>query len=364
MLPDATHASPFPRRPESMPPRASGTLTGLIVAVLLVLPLDGGADTALDRPFRLPTDNRAIFEPGGEPRFYAPTPGRTWTAGGFGCVRSEGMQMHEGIDILFVQRDRRGEPLDEVRASAPGRIAYISRQASLSNYGIYVVVAHRIEGLEVFTLYAHLRDVRPELAPGMQVAAGQVLGIMGRTANTATPIARDRAHLHFEINLFVNDGFAEYLQKHSPGSRNDHGPWNGRNLVGLDPAAILLAQRREGASFSLLAHVRNQAEYCRVLLAATDFPWLRRYPMLIRRNPAAEAEGIVAYEASLNYNGVPFRLTPRARSEIEGPVSNRLLRVNESEALQHRCRQLIFKRGQAWVLTARGEEWLRHLVHR
>lgn len=272
--------------------------------------------------------------------------------------------MHEGIDILFVRQDRRGEPLDEVRASAPGRIAYISRQASLSNYGIYVVVAHRIEGLEVFTLYAHLREVHADLAVGQQVAERQVLGIMGRTANTASSIGRDRAHLHFEINLFVNDAFPSFLEAHSPGSRNDHGLWNGRNLVGLDPTVIFLAQRREGPAFSLLAHVRNQPEYCRVLLAATDFSWLRRYPMLIRRNPVAEAEGIVAYEASLNYNGVPYSLTPRARREIAGPVSNRLLRVNEEEALRHRCRQLVFRKGQVWTLTARGEDWLRHLVHR
>jgi len=313
------------------------------------------------QPFAFPTDNRALLEGGGEARFFAPTPGRTWAAGQFGCVRSEGWQMHEGVDILFTRRDRRGEPLDEGRAAAEGEVAYVSRKASLSNYGIYVVLRHRIEGLEVYTLYAHLREARGDLAPGRRVGRGERLGVMGRTANTATAIGKDRAHLHFEIDLFVNDRFSGWLKEQDPKARDDHGPWNGRNLLGLDPAEVLRGgMRRE---FSLLRYVREQEEMFAVLLADTRFPWLKRYPMLIRRNPRAESAGIVAYEASMNYNGVPYRLIPRSRGEIEGPVSTRLLRVNEAEYRKHPCRKLVFKRGQGWVLTARGRELISLLTH-
>lgn len=76
-------------------------------------------------------------------------------------------------------------------------------------------------------------------------------------------------------------------------------------------------------------------------------------PSLIRRNPIAEREGIVAYDVSLNYNGVPFRLVPKARSEIKGDPSTRILEVDEAEFANHRCRKLIFKRGQTWILTER-----------
>jgi len=329
------------------------------VAIALLGALTAGAAPA----FRLPTDNRSLLQPGNEAKFFAPTPGRSWTAGQFGCVRSEGTQMHEGVDILSIQKDKKGEPTDDVRAAASGQVAYVSRKAGLSNYGIYLVLKHRIEGIQVFTLYAHLREVRRDLAPGTAIKAGESIGKVGRTTNTRTPITRDRAHLHFEIDLLINESFSAWLKKHDPGTRDDHGPWNGRNLLGLDPSEIYRAQQKKNENFSLLTHLRNQREMCSVLVAHTSFPWLKRYPSLIRRNPVAEREGIAAYEISLNYNGVPFRLVPRARSEIKGSVTTRLLDVNESEFVNHRCRKLIFKRGQSWTLTARGQELIQLLTH-
>ncbi|MGE3308596.1 MAG: M23 family metallopeptidase [Limisphaerales bacterium] len=271
--------------------------------------------------------------------------------------------MHEGVDILSLKKDARGEPTDPVRASASGTVAYVNRRPGLSNYGIYVVLRHRIEGLEVFTVYAHLREARSHLKAGTRVRAGETLGVVGRTTNTRTPIAKYRAHLHFEIGLFVNDNFPAWLKKQEPGTRDDHGAWNGRNLLGLDPAEIFRLQEKAGAAFSLLAHLRNQTEMCRVLVADTTFPWLKRYPALIRRNATAERNGIVAYEVSLNYNGVPFRLVPRSRAEIKGTVATRILDVDEAEFARHRCRKLIFKKGQSWILTARGQSLVQLLTH-
>jgi murein DD-endopeptidase MepM/ murein hydrolase activator NlpD len=365
---------PASRRAPGPTPRTRSRLTGGRIprpgsrlpawAALLAL-LAGALTPSRAQPFRLPTDNRAVLEDGdrGAARFFAPTPGRTWTAGQFGCVRSEGGQMHEGIDILVTRRDRRGEPVDEVRAAAAGEVAYANRRPALSNYGNYLILRHRIEGLEVFTLYAHLREIRSGLKAGDQVRAGETVGIMGRTANTATAIAKDRAHLHFEIDMLVNDGFSGWMRRNDPDARDDHGPWNGRNLLGLDPAEVFRLQQERGARFSLLDHVRNLTPMCRVLVADTSFPWLRRYPMLIRRNARAEREGIVAYEVALDFNGLPFRLTPRARGEITGSVATRLLDVDEAEYRRHPCRRLVFRQGQKWVLTARGQTLLSLLTH-
>lgn len=330
----------------------------LLTAVALALPTSAASPV-----FVPPTPNRALFTPDGDARYFAPTPGRTWTAGTFGCVRSSGTQMHEGIDILATRHDRKGEPLDDVVAAAAGEVAYVNRKPALSNYGNYVVLRHRIEGLEVYTVYAHLAVIRPELAPGSRVALGERLGRMGRTTNTASAIGRDRAHLHFEIDLLHNERFAAWLRTHDPTARNDHGPWNGRNLAGLDPAEILRLQASRGGRFSLLEHVRTQRTLARVLVADTSFPWLHRYPRLIRRNPVADREGIAAYELSLNYAGVPFLAVPRARSEIRGPVSTRLLSVDADEHRRHPCRGLVFRRGQSWVLTARGQELIQLLTH-
>jgi len=126
--------------------------------VLLTIAL-GQAAAALGQPFHLPTPNQAIFEAGKEAGYFTPTIGRTWPSGTFGCVRSEGWQMHEGIDIKCTQRDARGEPIDPVSAAADGTIAYINAKAWLSNYGNYIVMQHQVDGLTVYTLYAHLRAI-------------------------------------------------------------------------------------------------------------------------------------------------------------------------------------------------------------
>src|SRR5215475_6837797 len=136
------------------------------------------------QPFQLPTANRALFEKGGEERFFVGTVGKPWTTGTFGCVRSDGAQMHEGLDIRCLQRDKRGEPTDPVMATADGTVAYVNMRPPLSNYGNYVVVRHKIEGIEIYSLYAHLHEVAPGLKAGQTVKAGDVIAIMGRTANT------------------------------------------------------------------------------------------------------------------------------------------------------------------------------------
>jgi hypothetical protein len=334
------------------------------VVLILFLLTVGAATVAAPRPvLTLPTANQALFEPGAEARFFAPTPGRSWTAGRFGCVRSEGRQMHEGIDILALHHDANREPLDTVHAAADGEVAYINRKAGLSNYGIYVVLRHRPEGLEVYTLYAHLREVLPAIQPGIRVRQGDTIGVLGRTTNTSTPIAKDRAHVHFEICLLLNPRFPEWLRRHYPGTPERHGMFNGRNLLGLDPEEIFRRQHREGAGFSLLACVRHQPEMFRMLLAGTSFPWLHRYPILIQRNRVAEREGIAAYEAAFDANGIPFRLAPRAMSQIEGPLRTRLLQVNEEEYRRKPCRRLISRKGPHWELTSNGRQLISLLMH-
>jgi murein DD-endopeptidase MepM/ murein hydrolase activator NlpD len=77
-----------------------------------------------------------------EADYFTPTIGRTWPSGTFGCVRSEGWQIHEGIDIKCTQRDTKGEPIDPVSAAADGTIAHINAKPGLKNYGNYIVMQH------------------------------------------------------------------------------------------------------------------------------------------------------------------------------------------------------------------------------
>lgn len=314
---------------------------------------------ALGQPFQLPTSNRALFQSGAEEKYFAPTPGKTWTAGTFGCVRSDGHQLHEGIDILWTQRDRKGEPTDPVTAAAEGTVAYVNRKSGLSNYGNYLILRHRIDGLDICTLYAHLASIRDDLQKGDKVKTGEKLGVMGRTTNTKTRIAAERAHLHFEIALVASDRYAAWHEANLKGLRNDHGNWNGRNLLGLDPRAVLLQQRAEGERFSLLRFIQSQAELCRVLVRKMDFAFVRENRRLVRVNPATDKEGVAAYELVLNFNGVPCQLIPRAPSEVKGYAAKvHLLSVNDVEQKRHGCRKFLTQKNGRWALTP---EALQHL---
>jgi peptidoglycan LD-endopeptidase LytH len=330
---------------------------GLLILVLLCRPLPG-------QSLLLPTPNRALFAPGAEEKFFAPTPGKTWTAGTFGCVRSDGHQLHEGIDILWTRRDKRGEPTDPVSAAAEGSVAYVNRKAGLSNYGNYVILRHRLDGLEFCTLYAHLASIREGLDKGDVVKAGEVLGVLGRTTNTKTRIAAERAHLHFEIAVVASERYATWHEANLKGLRNDHGNWNGRNLLGLDPRAVFLRQRADGDKFSLVRFVQSQTELCRVLVRSADFPFARAHRALIRANPTAEREGAAAYEVSLNFNGVPCVIVPRAPSEVKGYSAKvHLLSVNDAEQRAHGCRKLLTAKGGRWELSTDARQLLDLLFH-
>jgi peptidoglycan LD-endopeptidase LytH len=309
-------------------------------------------------PFRFPTANRFLYEPGSELKFFAPTaPDKPWTSGSFGCVRNNGGRLHEGLDIRHLQTDRHGEPTDPVMATADGTVVYFSTRPALSNYGRYIVIRHVVEGIEIYSLYAHLSVIRPGLKIGDVVKAGDIIAMMGRTSNAET-ILKERAHVHFELDVLVNDNFPTWFRRASPGERNDHGEWNGQNLNGLDAREILLQEHNTNGTFSLLKFLRGQTELCRVLVRATNFPYLRRYPMLIQKNPTAEKEGVAGYEIALNYNGVAFALMPRAASEIKSPARIQLLSVNGTEQKANPCRHLVVLRRGHWEL---GNEGLREV---
>jgi len=304
--------------------------------------------------FRLPTGNRAIYQVGAMERYFAPVPGRTWESGTFGCVRAEGWRFHEGMDVLCVTRDKKGEPLDPVMATADGVVAYVNNRAALSNYGKYIILKHAIDDLEIYSLYAHLSQVESSLVLGRKVKAGEVIGIMGRTANTREIIAPERAHLHFELNLLLNDRFPVWFKQNFPGEHNDHGIWNGQNLVGLDPRLVLLRQRRSNDRFNLLQFTRNQTELCRVWIRKSDFPWVRRYRALVKPNPLGQKEGIAGYEIALNFSGLPYQLIPRLNSEAKHLGQLTLLSVNAAEQSKNPCRRLVEQKNGQWVLGRNG----------
>lgn len=328
----------------------------------LALGVFSAAVASHGQPFQLPTANRHLLAPGQEDKFYVGTTGKPWTSGMFGCVRSSGSQFHEGLDIRALQRDRRGEPTDPILATADGTVAYCNRKSSLSNYGNYLVVRHIVDGLEIYSLYAHLATIRPELRPGVTVRAGETLGVLGRTTNTREGISRDRAHVHFELCLFLSDRFPTWYKANFPRERNDHGLWNGQNLIGIDPARVFERQAKEGKNFSLRRLIQSDTELCRVLVRDADLPFARRYAALVDANATTQKSGVAGYELVLNYAGLPIRLIPRSAAEIPGKVRVQLLSVNAAAVTDDPCRKLVSKRGSRWELAYAGTQLMELLT--
>ena len=64
---------------------------------------------------------------------------------------------------------------------------------------------------------------------------------------TGPGLDRSRAHLHLEITFQINPQFEEWVKTTKPGrlwEPNRHGEWNGLNLMGIDPAPLLLAAQQ------------------------------------------------------------------------------------------------------------------------
>lgn len=307
----------------------------------------------------MPTANRSLFNLQEQDQYFCPTISRTWESGTYGCVRSGGWQMHEGIDIRSIQRDKDGESTDPVMATANGTVVYINGKPSLSNYGNYIVLRHQIDGLEVYSLYAHLSRVKRGLRAGQNVKAGEAIALMGRTTNTREQISKERAHLHFELNLFLSERFPIWHKKYYAG-KNDHGLWNGQNMLGLDPRLALLVSHREGKDFNLVRWIQSGEELFRVQVRDTNFPWLKRYSALVEPPKTAKIAG---YELVINFNGVPIKAIPLSAEALKSRSKFHLISVNAAEYKKNPCRKLVTQKKGKWELGESGLRLLDLLTH-
>ena len=315
----------------------------------------------------LPTANDALLH-GRDADFYQPTAEGSVESATFGCVRRAGARFHEGIDIKCLQRDRRGEPIDPVRAVADGEVAFINARPGLSNFGRYIVLHHRWDGVEVHTLYAHLNAIADGLAINQPVRKGQAIGTLGHSANTREGIPRERAHLHFQVNLLLNPHFDALYRRREP-KAPPFGGFNGQNLFGLDPAAFLRAFTTD-PNRNFAEYVARQSVAFSVLVGARPFPWLTLHPEQIQPTVAARTSSVVAYEVGATAWGMPVAVWPRGANEISD-AQRRLLqrgqpvlaRINEPELASFGCRRLLDRNRHGWQLTDKGRSWTELLVY-
>lgn len=319
------------------------------LAALTLLLVAAAAAPARDRlEIAWPTPNKAWEE--GQPfsAFIQPTASGEPLSGCYGCVRSGGAQFHEGIDIKPVGRDRRGEPTDEVFAAMDGVVRHVSDRAGDSNYGRYLVLEHPGATPAVYTLYAHLARVLPGVVEGAHVGRGQAIAIMGHT-KSGTPIPRDRAHLHFEIGFMVTREFPSWYDKRGYGSPNEHGLWNGINLMGFDPLDFY-DQWRMGEVNNVQDYIDRMKPQVTLRIATRQVPdFVQRYPSLVH-GPLPE-DPVGGWEIQFDWTGIPISWRPLAPMEVVGQAAGQvtILNVDPESVAQHRAKVLVRRRGPGYV---------------
>ena len=311
--------------------------------------------------FTFPTENRSLLDENGSENFFTPTTKtKTWASGTFGCVRNDGLRLHEGIDIASIERDQNNEPTDPVLAVFKGTVVHVNRNIAASTYGKYVVLYHNLNGFSFYSLYAHLSEIGRNIQIGIQLNGGKKLGILGRTANTREKIENWRAHLHFEIGVQINSNFKNWFPTWYKGGKNHHGNWSGLNLLGLDAAEILIEDQSNKIDF--VERFASESLLCRVRVYREKIDYFERYNQLCF-NVSVEKEP-AAWDVSLNFSGLPLRAEPIYEIKQTPRAKYTILEVDEKVYYQHRCSGLLFKRGQKWTFTGKGQRLMDLLIYR
>lgn len=308
-----------------------------------------------------PTDQQDLLHPE-TPGVYQPTAAGNPESAFYGSVRTvrKGRHLlpsfHKGIDIAALQRDRRNRPLDPVYAIAEGTVAYVNRVAGNSTYGLYLVLVHDDPLGPVYTLYSHLDSFADGLKKGRRVSPGEILGVMGTTATYRIPL--DRAHLHFEIGLIGNDRFAPWARSRK--IRNDHGKYNGWNLMPIDPLEFFRG-RAEDPGRDFLGHFQTIPIAFEAVIPVKKFPdFFRRYPALWEGEPVEK--GVITI--SCCQYGIPLRGRPATAEETEELGNGKILIQNvDREALGRNGRRVIALKKNRWTLGSNGSNWLSLLTY-
>jgi len=243
----------------------------------------------------------------------------------FGMVREEGKRFHEGIDIRPAKTNADGEALDLVLAAMDGQVAYLNANVN-GPYGRYVVLHHTAAEIPVYTLYAHLAKIEPTLKTAQPIRRGTVIGLMGRTSASVSPITKDRSHLHFEVGLMLSTGFNRWYaaQPENKQSPNLHGLYNGQNLIGMDPLLILGQPKVD-----ILAALRSQPTALTVGLRTNKMPdFVQNYPALMR----GDASRAAGWYVEFSWQGMPIRWTALDAKSPQLPAGRwRLLEIDQTQ---------------------------------
>jgi hypothetical protein len=239
-----------------------------------------------------------------------------------------------------------------VRAIAAGTVVHTNLTAGHSNYGKYVVVEHRWDGCNYYSLYGHLSSIQVHV--GQRVQQRDQLGVLGHTGDG---LNQTRAHLHLELNLMLSRQFEAWHDGLFKTDPNYNGLYNGINLMGIDIARLFLALRKRPA-LTIPEFLAEEETLYRVLLPdSKHFDLLKSYPWLLAPRSAEKA---ASWEVSFNRAGVPLKIEPSGKHVSQPELSYMKPTGSDASAL---TRGQVSGRGQSAHLTDKGKRFLGLLIY-
>jgi len=339
-----------------------GILLGYVLFVFSIIPILAQNPTV---DLVLPTDNDALFSGGGAAfyqyieRNFKGVKSTPWEGGQYGFVRDPTdtaggvvyTRFHEGIDIRPQRRDVRGEPLDEVRAIADGKVVHVNSVPGYSNYGKYIVIEHRWGGSNYYSVYGHLSSIA--VHPVDTVKRGQRIAVMGYTG---TGLNRERAHLHLELNLMLSPEFESWYNAFFRNDPNHNGIYNGMNLAGLDIARLYLALHKN-PSLTIPEFLGREETFYKVTVPkARHFELPKLYSWMLTTGSRNEKS---SWEVSFAQSGVPLRIESSDNSVTQPELS--YVKKNSVD-YSHLTRDIISGHGANAHLTDYGKQLMRLLI--
>ncbi|MCZ6672512.1 MAG: hypothetical protein O7C75_06180, partial [Verrucomicrobia bacterium] len=182
---------------------------------------------------------------------------------------------------------------------------------------------------------------------GKSVQAGQKIATMGRSASYTIP--RNRAHLHFEVCLRLTDRFQNWYDWKDFDDKNDHGIFNGMNLVGIDPASFFEeTQWRHTDRLRTVLFTEKTA--FTIVVSTRQVPdFIQRYPALV--NGVIPDRELAGWRIEYTWYGVPKKWTPLISKNgnfSEGKLA--LESYDRSLVLSDGCRGMLrFRNGQPTI---------------
>jgi murein DD-endopeptidase MepM/ murein hydrolase activator NlpD len=335
----------------------------VVTATLVLAVFWSTTTTANALDLALPTDNDALFSGDGAAfyqyveRDYKGAKSTPWQGGQYGFVRDPidtaggtvYTRFHEGIDIRPLRRDAHGDPLDEVRAIADGKVVHVNAVPSYSNYGRYVVIEHRFDGSNYYSLYGHLSSI--SVHAGDSVTRGQPIAIMGYTG---VGINQERAHVHLELDIMFNRDFEAWYNTFFRNDPNHNGIYNGMNLAGLDVARLYLALRKNPA-LTIPEFLNGEEMFYKVTLPKSrHFDLPRLYPWMVTAGKEKSS-----WEVSFARSGVPLKIEPSDRRVTQPEVT---FVKKSSIDYSHLTRDIVSGREGNAHLTNYGSQLMRLLI--